>query len=112
MKFQKGHKINVGSHRGRPPGKATQYKRWLEQNEHKIAELLNKLYEMGTNGDREAAIYVINRFAGTPKQTVDSRSINVSFTPDDYIRLLPMIEGLQPANYPQKVQLTEREEDV
>lgn len=78
---------------GRKPTRVTEYKQWFDMNPGKIVELLEMLYEMGKNGDREAAIYVINRIAGTPKQSIDQRNVNVDFTPDDYIRLLSTLEG-------------------
>lgn len=74
---------------GRKPLRITEYKQWFDANPHKIVELLEVLYEMGVKGDRDAAIYVINRIAGTPKQTIDQRTLSVDFTPDDYLKLLP-----------------------
>lgn len=78
---------------GRKPLRITQYKEWFDANPHKIVELLEVLYNLGMKGDKDAAIYVINRIAGTPKQTIDQRTLNVDFTPDDYLKLLPELEN-------------------
>ena len=74
---------------GRKPTRITEYKQWFDENPGKIVDLLEMLYQRAmTDQDREAAIYIIDRVAGKPKQSIDQRTINIDFTPDDYIKLL------------------------
>lgn len=94
--FQQGNKLASGGRRegaGRKPKRITQYKQWFDDNPHKIVKLLEMLYTRAIDDhDREAAIYIIDRVAGKPKQTIDQRTLNVSFTADDYVKLLPMLD--------------------
>ena len=79
---------------GRKPTRITEYKQWFDANPGKIVDLLEMLYERAiTDQDREAAIYIIDRVAGKPKQSIDQRTMNIDFTPDDYIRLLPILNN-------------------
>lgn len=51
--------------------KGRQYDDWVKENPGKIVELLESLYEAGVKGEREAAIYVIDRILGRPRQAQD-----------------------------------------
>ena len=74
---------------GRKPTRITEYKQWFDENPGKIVDLLEMLYNRAiTSQDREAAIYIIDRVAGKPKQSIDQRTLNIDFSPDDYIKLL------------------------
>ena len=58
---------------GRKPKRVTEFNQWFEQNQVKVIELLDVLYKMGKNGDRDAAQYVLDRVLGKPRISVDSR---------------------------------------
>lgn len=55
---------------GRPKKLKTQVKDWITAHPQAIATLKDKLYQMGISGDREAAMYMIDRFEGKPKAVV------------------------------------------
>ena len=68
--FQQGNKLG-----GRPPKIKTQIKRFIEQYPGAVEELMIRLYQMGLKGDREACIYMVDRFEGKPRAATD---INIS----------------------------------
>jgi len=59
---------------GRRKKLTTQYDEWIKDNPVKVATLLDILYQKGLNGDKDAAIYVIDRILGRPKQAVDIKA--------------------------------------
>jgi len=56
---------------GRKPSVKTQAKRWEEANPGAYDELMQSLYEKALEGDRESAVYVIDRLKGKPRQQTD-----------------------------------------
>jgi len=52
---------------GRPPKLKTQVKNFIKEHPYAVETLMTVLYEAGIKGDREAAIYVIDRIKGKPK---------------------------------------------
>lgn len=71
---------------GRKPKRITEIKRWVEANQSRIFELLDVLTERGLKGDREAAVYVIDRVLGKPKVEIDQRvkGAVINLTADDF----------------------------
>ena len=67
----------------------TQYDDWIRANPGKIVSLLEVLCDKGLDGDREAAIYVIDRVLGRPRQEIDQRVkvLQLSVSGDDLARL-------------------------
>lgn len=74
---------------GRRPKPSTEWRAWETNNPGKLSQLIDKLCDMGISGDREAAIYVINRFGGTPSQSIDHRikQTTLILTASDYEQL-------------------------
>lgn len=66
MKFQKGNKFG----KGRPPKLKTQVKDFIKEHPYAVETLMTTLYEKGIQGDREAAMYIIDRIKGKPKVTM------------------------------------------
>ena len=64
--FQKNNKLG----RGQPKKLKTQVKDFIKEHPHAVETLMLNLYEMGIKGDREAAIYMVDRFKGKPKATL------------------------------------------
>ena len=64
--FKAGHKGGPG----RPPKLKTQVKDWIKEHPYAVAALMQVLYEKGIDGDRECAMYVIDRIKGKPKATI------------------------------------------
>ena len=94
---------------GRKPSRITDYKRWFDANPDKIVNLLDMLYNKAlTDNDREAAIYIIDRVAGRPRQEIDNRtSITLLPTPDDYaMARITLIEEMAQLNTPSLVGLS------
>lgn len=52
---------------GRPKKLKTQVKDFIKEHPYAVEALMNVLYEAGIKGDRESAIYVIDRIKGKPK---------------------------------------------
>ena len=71
MPFQKGHPP-MG---GRPKKKITIIKDFVKAHPYAVEELMNTLYEAGVKGDRESAMYIIDRLRGKPRSATD---INIS----------------------------------
>ena len=72
----------------------TQYDEWIKDNPIKVATLLDILYQKGLNGDKDAAIYVIDRVLGRPRQAIDaSIKGEILITPD--MRVLAAREMLE-----------------
>ncbi len=70
---------------GRTKKLKTQVKDWIKDNPGAVGELLQKLYERGMDGDKDCAIYVIDRIQGRPRQSLDARvSKEIILTADDY----------------------------
>lgn len=89
---------------GRRKKQITELADWVEANKGKVTDLLEALYTRGLEmqsvkcpkcqnsfeikscGDRESAIYVIDRILGRPHQSQDLRikAGVLTFTPDDY----------------------------
>jgi len=67
MPFQKGHKFG----KGRPKSKKHQVDDWVKAHPYAVAELMQALYDKGIQGDRESAMYVIDRIKGKPKQQTE-----------------------------------------
>lgn len=46
----------------------------------------NKQFTVPGGGDKDCAFYIANRIMGSPRQSIDSRSVTavIPFTPDDY----------------------------
>ena len=65
-RFKKGHP-GMG---GRPKKLQTQVKDFIKEHPYAVETLMKVLYEMGIEGDREAAIYIIDRIKGKPKATL------------------------------------------
>ena len=55
---------------GRPKKLKTQVKDWIAAHPLAVAELMQVLFEKGIEGDRECAMYVIDRIKGKPKATL------------------------------------------
>lgn len=66
MPFQKGREKTGG----RTKGIKTQVKDFIKEHPYAVETLMNELYTMGVKGDREAAIYMVDRFKGKPKATL------------------------------------------
>ena len=64
MGFQKGNKFG----KGRPKSKRKQVADWVKEHPYAVAELYQTLYEKGIKGDRESAMYIIDRIKGKPMQ--------------------------------------------
>lgn len=64
--FKKGHKGGPG----RPPKLQTQVKDFIKEHPYAVETLMTTLYEKGIKGDREAAMYIIDRIKGKPKATI------------------------------------------
>ena len=64
MGFQKGNKFG----KGRPKSKRRQVADWVKEHPYAVAELYQTLYEKGIKGDRESAMYIIDRIKGKPMQ--------------------------------------------
>ena len=66
------------------------YAEWVKEAENNgtLTDLLEKLKDMALAGDREAAIYLVDRIEGKPKISVDQRirGALISATPEDYKR--------------------------
>ncbi len=67
MKFQKGNKLG----KGRPRKVITQVKDWVKNHPYAVDALMAVLYEQGIKGDRESAMYVIDRIKGKPKAVTE-----------------------------------------
>ena len=65
-KFKKGNTFG----KGRPPKLKTQVKDFIKEHPYAVETLMTVLYERGIKGDREAAIYIIDRIKGKPKATL------------------------------------------
>ena len=65
--FQPGNKLG----KGRPPKLKTQVKDFIKEHPYAVETLMLTLYEMGIKGDREAAMYIIDRVKGKPKSQTD-----------------------------------------
>jgi len=79
MPFQKGHPP-MG---GRPKKIKTQVKDFIKEHPYAVETLMKTLYDMGIEGDREAAVYIIDRIKGRPSQSIDQRITGqVTITPD------------------------------
>ena len=70
-RFKKGHPP-MG---GRPKKKITIIKDFVKAHPYAVEELMNTLYEAGVKGDRESAMYIIDRLKGKPRAATD---INIS----------------------------------
>lgn len=64
--FQPGNKLG----KGRPPKLKTQVKDFIKEHPYAVETLMTTLYEKGISGDREAAMYIIDRIKGKPKATI------------------------------------------
>ncbi len=65
-RFKKGNKFG----KGRPPKLKTQVKDFFKEHPYAVETLMLTLYEKGIEGDRESAMYIIDRIKGKPKVTV------------------------------------------
>lgn len=65
MPFQKGNTLGKA---GRPKKVKTQVKDWIKAHPFAVSALMQSLYDEGIKGDREAAIYIIDRIKGKPTQ--------------------------------------------
>ena len=63
MPFQKGRQKTGG----RGKGFKTQVKDFIKEHPYAVETLMLTLYEQGVKGDREAAMYIIDRIKGKPK---------------------------------------------
>ena len=55
---------------GRPPKLKTQVKDFIKEHPYAVETLMTTLYEKGIEGDRESAMYIIDRIKGKPKATI------------------------------------------
>ena len=55
---------------GRPKKLKTQVRDFIKEYPQAVEELMLTLYDKGISGDREAAMYIIDRIKGKPKATV------------------------------------------
>lgn len=67
MPFQLGNTYG----KGRPKKTKKQAKDWIKAHPYAVATLLDVLYQKGLDGDREAAMYVVDRIKGKPRQQTD-----------------------------------------
>ena len=67
--FQPGHKLGTG----RPKKLSTMIKDFQEEHPKAYDELMNILMDMAKNGDKDSAIYIIDRLKGRPHISIDSR---------------------------------------
>ena len=52
---------------GRPKKLKTQVKDFIKEHPYAVETLMKTLYDMGVDGDRDAAQYIIDRIKGKPK---------------------------------------------
>ena len=64
--FEKGRKKTGG----RQKKLKTQVKDWIKEHPYAVAALMEVLYEKGIKGDRECAMYVIDRIKGKPTSKI------------------------------------------
>ncbi len=64
--FQPGNKLG----KGRPKKLKTQVKDFIKEHPYAVETLMKILYEKGIAGDRECAMYIIDRIKGKPKATL------------------------------------------
>ena len=72
--FTKGHRINVGRsnpHSGRKKKPSTLIREAIAADACNLPLYFQALSNKARNGDREAAIYLIDRHIGKPKQQTD-----------------------------------------
>ena len=82
--FAKGHKINLGRKNpgtGRKKSLSTLMKEAIERDAQSLPLYFQTLSEKAKNGDREAAIYLIDRHLGKAKQPTDP-TVQIILTPD------------------------------
>ena len=95
MPFEKGHKLAPGGKRensGRKPSTTTIIRNFLEEHPDCEAEMLEILYNKALSGHVESADKVLDRVKGKPKQSIDQRNLNVTFTADDYVKYQGLLE--------------------
>ena len=56
---------------GRPKKKITLIKDFVKANPYAVEVLMQTLYDLGIKGDRESAMYIIDRIKGKPKSSTD-----------------------------------------
>ena len=81
----KGHTLSKGKRRpggGRKKSIPRTIKDIMDKDWLNLPSYLQKLGELARNGDKEALIYLINRHMGTPKQTIDQRSLLITLDAD------------------------------
>ena len=66
MPFEKGRQKTGG----RGKSTKTQVKDFIKEHPYAVETLMQTLYEKGIKGDREAAMYIIDRIKGKPKATL------------------------------------------
>jgi len=92
-KFQPGWKGGPG----RPPKLKTQVKNFIKEHPYAVETLMTVLYEAGIKGDRESAIYVIDRIKGKPKAITgydeDDRELLKAQTVVEFMKLRKQITG-------------------
>ena len=87
--FQKGNQhgkvLKAGKGTGRKPGVKTQAIEFEKTYPNAVYDLLTTLYNKGLDGDKDSAIYVIDRLRGRPSSSTDLR-IKGQFTvsPEEY----------------------------
>ena len=86
--FQKNNKLG----RGQPKKLKTQVKDFIKEHPYAVETLMKTLYDMGIKGDREAAVYIIDRIKGKPKVTVgideEDRELLTAATVLEFRRLM------------------------
>ena len=89
MPFQKGNTLGKA---GRTPSIKTQVKDFIKEHPYAVETLMTVLYEAGIKGDRESAIYVIDRIKGKPKVTMgmdeEDRGLLKTATVVEFLKLV------------------------
>jgi hypothetical protein len=79
---------------GRPKGYRNLVEEARKLQEQALPEIIAGLIQKARDGDKDCLIYMANRILGTPKQTVESKNLNLSLSGDDISKLQQLSQAV------------------